>query len=365
MKQTAIHRIHLSLKAKLAEFRGWQTPSLFRSIPEEYNAARHAAGLFDIGYLGRIEILGSGALDLLQKVFTRDVSVLSDGSSAFGVICSEEGFILTDAVLFRLPPAGAGSGSRFLITVSPENAEKTVGWLTHHAGEKAAVTDRTEFTGHFALLGPKSSSILEQLAAPHFKKIRLKHVKELSLAGTAVIVARMGWFGEDGYEFIAAADHAETLWNRILDIGKESGVIACGLECRNLLRMERGFPLYGNDFDETRTPLEAGLASFVDLKKEFIGRDGLLRLKAGGVRQKLVGFTLTEKEAPRIGGSIFSENHEIGIVTSGALSPAMLRGIGLGYVLSRYAQPGQEVDVEGKDREIAAKVVAMPFYRKK
>jgi aminomethyltransferase len=363
MKQTPIHHVHLQLKAKMGDFRGWQMPLQYAGVNEEYHAVRSAAGLFDVSHLGRIEIAGAGAPPLLQKTFTRDVVKQPEGSAAFGLLCSESGTIIADAVLFRLP--AAGTEPRFLLTVSTETKERAVEWLSRHAGKDAAIIDRTGFTAQFALQGPGSTGALEKLAVPHFKKIRPHSLREISLAGASVMVSRTGYTGEDGYEFFVSAGQAEALWNLVLETGKDAGVIPCGLESRDVLRIEMGYPYYGNDIDETRTPLEAGLAAFIDFRKEFIGKDALLRLKQGGVKERLVGFVLAQKAAPRSGGSIFSEDREIGVVTSGALSPATRSGIGLGYVLSRYAQPGQEVDIEVKDREIAAKIVEIPFYRKK
>jgi aminomethyltransferase len=365
MKQTPIHHVHLQLKAKMGDFRGWQMPLQYVGTNEEYHAVRTAAGLFDVSHLGRIEVAGAGAPALLQKTFTRDVVKQPESSAAYGLFCSESGTIIADAVLFRLPTAGTGTEPRFLLTVSTETTEKVAEWLSRHASKDATITDRTVFTSQFALQGPASAGILEKLAAPHFKKIKLHSLREIPLAGTSVMISRTGYTGEDGYEFFVPADQVEAVWNLVLETGKDAGIMPCGLECRDILRLEMGYLLYGNDIDETRTPLEAGLASFIDFKKEFIGKDALLKLKAGGVKERLVGFALVQKAVPRSGGSIFSEDREIGVVTSGALSPAARSGIGLGYVLSRYAQPGQEVDIEVKDREIAAKIVEFPFYRKK
>ncbi len=365
MKQTAIHQVHIQLKAKMGEFRGWSVPSVYSTIGEEYHAVRHAAGLFDIGHLGRIEVAGPASPALLQRVFTRDVSKQAEGSALYGLLCTKTGTILADALLIRLPHAGAASNVRSFLTVSAETTDKVMHLLTGLAEKGVTLIDRTEQTAHFSLQGPSSASVLEKIAAPRFKRVRPRLVKELSLDGGSVVVSRTGYTGEDGYEFILPAVSAPAFWGAILEAGRDAGVLPCGMECRDILRLEMGYLLYGNDIDETRTPLDAGLSSVVDLGKEFIGRDALIKLKTAGRREAIVGFGLVERAVPRQGGSIFSENREIGTVTSGALSPSMRGGIGLGYVQSRYAQPGQEVDIEAKDREFAAKVVDIPFYRKK
>lgn len=365
MKQTAIHQVHLQSNAQMGEFRGWSVPSVCSDISREYHAVRHAAGLFDIGHVGRIEISGPGSPELLQSVFSRDVSRQPDGSVLFGLLCTDDGFILSDALLVRPPSTGAATSGRAYLTVSAGTTDKVLRVLTDHAGKEVSIVDRTDQTAHIALQGPSSASVLEKLAAPHFKRIKSRLVKELPVPGGTAIVSRSGYTGEDGYEFILPAGLSVAFWNAVLDAGRDAGVLPCGMECRNILRLEMGYPLYGSDIDETRTPWEAGLGAVVDTRKDFIGRDALLRLRTSGARETLVGFALAERVAPRPGGSIFSENREIGTVTSGAISPSMRGGIGLGYVGSRYAQLGQEVDIEAKDREYAAKVVHLPFYRKK
>lgn len=359
MKQTAIHMNHLQSNAKMGEFRGWDVPLLFSGINEEYHAVRHAAGLFDIGFLGRIEIAGTGSAAFLQQVFSRDVSRQAEGSALYGLLCTDAGAILADAILLRL------TGDRYLLTISAGTAEKVLPRLGRLAGKNVTLTDRTEDTAHFALQGPSSAAVIEKLAAPHFKRLRTRQVKELPAEGGAVVVSRTGYTGEDGYEFILPAASASSFWNMLLQTGQDAGILPCGNDVRDILRLEMGYLLYGNDIDETRTPWEAGLSFAVDVKKDFIGRDALVKLKETGTRESIVGFALSERALPLQGGSIFSENHEIGTVTSCALSPAMRGGIGLGYVQSRYAQPGQEVDIEAKDREFAAKIVEVPFYRKK
>jgi aminomethyltransferase len=363
MKQTALHQVHLQLKAKMVEFHGWQAPFQYAGVAEEYHAVRTAAGLFDVGFLGRIEVAGADATEFLQKLFTRNIAKLAEGSAVYGLFCNESGFILDDVVLFRTPEGKARA--RYLLTTNAVNTDKVLAWLNRHLAGDVQVADLTQTTAQLALQGPGSDGILEKLSGPNTKKLRLKHVRELRLLDTPVMVSRTGYTGEHGYEFFVPAERAEAMWNAIMEAGKEPGLMPCGTGSRDVLRLEMGYVLYGSDIDETRTPLEAGLGAYVDLKKEFIGRDALEKLKAEGVKRKLAGFVLLEKGVPRPGGSIFSENREIGSVTSGNHSPHVRTGIGLGYVFTRYAQAGQEVEIEVKDREIAAKIVDLPFYKKK
>ncbi len=363
MKQTVLHHKHLELKAKLTDFQGWQVPLQYTDALDEYHAVRTAAGLFDISYLGRIEIAGNDASALLQNVFTRNTGKMAAGSAHYGFICNESGFVIDDAVLFRFP--NGKEGDRFLLSTNAANTEKILLWLKQHAPAEARITDATETLVHLSLQGPQSFTILEKLAGTHLKKIRIRSIRALTILDIPVLAARTGYTGERGYEFFLPADRAGVFWDAIMDTGRGSGLLPCGLACREILRLEMGYLLYGSDIDETRTPLEAGLVAFVDFDKEFVGREALLGLKAAGVKQRLAGFMLLDKGVPKSGGSIFSENREIGTVTSGCHSPYLRNGIGLGYVVRRYAQPGQEIEIEVKDREIAAKIMELPFYRKK
>ncbi len=364
MKLTVLHPKHELLKAKMTDFQGWQIPVQFSDVQDEYHAVRAAAGLFDISYLGRIEVSGVGASALLQKIVTRNVSKIPDGAAHYGLICNEAGFILDDAFIFHLP-AGGSTGGRYLLSTNAGNAEKVLNWLKQHAADDVQITDKTHATAHLALQGPHSLRILEKLAGSHFKKLRPRNVRELTLADMPVLVSRNGYTGEHGYELMAPAERAEALWDALLNAGSDMAVLPCGFASRDILRIEMGYLMYGYDIDETRNPIEAGLSAFVDFKKDFIGKDALQKIKTEGPKQKLTGFVLLDKGVPKAGGSIYSENREIGVVTSGCQSPYVRKGIGLGYLVTRYSQPGQEIEIEVRDREIAAKVVDLPFYREK
>lgn len=363
MKQTVLYQKHIQLKAKMIDFQGWQIPLQYADAQDEYHSVRAAAGLFDISYLGRVEVTGQDAAALLQKIFTRNTTKMSAGSAHYGFICNESGFVLDDSVLFRLPEGQ--SDSRYILSTNTLNTEKIVRWLKQHASPQAQISNVTDTMAHLSLQGPHSFPILEKLAGEHLKKIKVRSMRALDILGAPVLVSRTGYTGEHGYEFFLPADRAEAFWDAIMNAGKESGLLPCGLACRDILRLEMGYLQYGNDIDETHTPLETGLESFVDFKKDFIGKEALLKLKTEGTKQKLAGFVLLDKGVPKAGGSIFSENREIGVVTSGGHSPLLRNGIGLGYVISRYAQPGQEIEIEVKDREIAAKIMELPFYKKK
>ena len=360
MKQTVLHNKQLQLPAKMTDFQGWQVPLQYSTVLDEYHAVRTAAGLFDVSFLGRIAITGADAGAFLQRVFTRNIDNLKAGSAAYGLLCNKAGRILDNAMLLHLP-----GDDGFLLCTNPANTEKIVSWLTKNAGPNVEIVDRTRSLAQVSLQGPLSLQVLEKLGKTHVKAMRLRGVRERKLVGIPTIVSRTGYTGEHGYELFVPASQAEQLWDAILESGRESGLLPCGQGSRDMLRLEMGYALYGNEIDETRTPIEAGLGRFVNFKKDFIGKEALLALKPEDIKQKLTGFMLLEKGIPREKGSIFSESREIGTVTSGNHSPHLRNGIGLGYVISRYAQPGQEIEIEVKDHEIAAKTMDLPFYRKK
>ncbi len=363
MKRTVLHDKHLQLKARMTEFQGWQVPQAYSDALEEHHAVRTAAGLFDIGFLTRIEITGSGARDLLERVFTRNVGRMPERSAHYGLLCTEEGHILDDAVLFLLP--ARPPATQFLLTTNAQNSDAVLAWLNRHGAGDVAIVDRTPEQAHLALQGPKSPSIIEKFLSSHAKKFKPRAVREFRLDGFTLLAARTGYTGEHGYELIVPADRAVQVWDSIMDHGRDFGILPCGLASRDMLRIEMGYRLFGIDIDGTRSPLEAGLERFVDLKKDFIGRESLLAAQAAGTDRRFAGFALMDRSVPRPGGSIFSENREIGTVTSGAFSPSLRKGIGLGYLVARYAQPGQEIEVEIRDQEYAARIVELPFYRKK
>ncbi len=360
MKQTVLHQKQLQMQATMTDFQGWQAPLQYSTVLDEYHAVRTAAGLFDVGFLGRIAITGDGAPAFLQRVFTRNIDNLKPGTAAYGLLCNNDGRILDNAMLLHLP-----GDDGFLLCTNAVNTGKILSWLTANRDPSVELADETRSLAQVALQGPKSRQVIEKLIGSPVKTLKLRGVRDRKLVGIKTIISRTGYTGEHGYELFVPASHAEQLWDAILEAGKDSGLLPCGQNSRDMLRLEMGYALYGNELDETRTPIESGHGRFVNFKKDFIGKEALLKIKPEDVKQKLTGFMLLDKGIPNEGGSIFSESREIGLVTSGSHSPLLRSGIGLGYVITRYAQPGQEIEIEVKDREIAGKTMELPFYRKK
>jgi aminomethyltransferase len=363
MKQTALFAMHAKQSAKMADVQGWNLPVQFSDPSEEHSAVRTAAGLFDVGFLGRTEVAGPGAERMLEALFSRNIAMIADGAAKFGLFCDEQGAILDATLVFRLP---AGRSERkFLVTSSSAATDRLAAWFRQHADNDVQIMDRTADTGQLALQGPRAEVILHALAGTTFKKIKDKRLREMRIADTTVLVSRTGYTGERGYELFAPADRQAVLWESILTAGRDYALLPCGTACREMLRVEAGYVQNPADIGGGRTPLEAGLSAFIDLGKEFIGKAAIVTRKSEGIHEQLVGFDLLDKGIPRSGGIIFSESREIGTATSGVHSPYRRRDIGLGYVLTRYAQAGQEIEVEVKDREVAARIVELPFYCRK
>jgi aminomethyltransferase len=364
MKQMVLHQKHLHLNAKMTDFQGWQIPQLYRDVQDEYHAVRTSAGLFDLSYLGRIRISGPDAVSFLQQVFTRNIARMAERTAHYGFLCNDAGGILDDSVLFRL--SDGQTGPRFLLSTNAMNTDKILAWLAGHATGRVVIQDATRSECQLSLQGPQALTVLDKLLGPNLKKFRSRALREMPALDADVMISRTGYTGEHGYEFVAPAEEAGRLWDALLQSGAELGLLPCGLASRDILRLEMGYLLYGVDIDESRTPIEAGRTSFVDFKKNFIGKPALVaQQEKGGPAQVLAGFLLMDKSVPRMGSSIFSENREIGKVTSCNLSPSLRKGFGMGYVVARYSQSGQEIEIEIRDREVAARIVELPLHRRK
>jgi len=363
MQKTALHTGHIQRSAKMIDFQGWNLPAQFGDPTEEYHSVRASAGLFDVSFLGRIEISGAGSEALLDKLFTRSVSKMSEGSALVGMFCNEQGNILDLSILYKL--SAEQTGSRYLITTSPGATETILGWIAGCAASTVRIEDTTADTAQISLQGPRAEAVMEAVAGSGFKKLKQRYLREATIAGIKLMLSRTGYTGEKGFELFLPAGSAQQVWDVMLQSGKELGLVPCGMTCRDMLRIEAGYAQQGNEIDGTRIPLGSGLMRLVDLRSDFMGKEAIQLQKTAGPKVKLVGFELFDKGIPKTGGAIFSDSREIGIATSGAYSPHRRHDVGLGYVETRYAQPGLEIDVEVKDRELSAKIVELPFYRKK
>ncbi|MBH0201359.1 MAG: glycine cleavage system aminomethyltransferase GcvT [Nitrospira sp.] len=364
MKQTPLIAQHRAAGAKLVDFAGWEMPIQYSGVVDEYHTVRSKAGLFDVSHMGRLVVTGSSAESFLQRMTTNDLAALKPMQAQYSMVCNEQGGIKDDIFVYRLARAG-----EFLLCVNASNRDKIVSWLTEHNREipDCQVSDRSAEIAQIALQGQAARVIVGSLGLSQLEQLTLRASTMVRIADVECLAARTGYTGEFGYEFYVYGA-AGRVWDKLLDTGRSFGLKPAGLGARDLLRLEMGYLLYGNDIDEQTTPIEAGAEWAVRFEKgEFVGKSVLLAQKQAGLSRRFVGFELLEKGVPRHGFTIFSSSSSrtpIGEVTSGNLSPLLQKGIGLGYVSPKYAEIGTELYIDIRGKAVPAKVVKPAFYRR-
>jgi aminomethyltransferase len=361
MKRTPLYEQHQRSGGKLVDFAGWEMPIQYGGVIEEYQAVRTAVGLFDVSHMGRITAEGRDVTAFLQQVTTNNVAKLAAGEAHYSMVCNPAGGIKDDIFVYRL------GDRKFLLCVNASNREKIVSWLFQKAPQgDVRLSDESAEVSQIALQGPQSQEVLRAVCPQASETLKPRQCVETEIFGAGGIVSRTGYTGEVGYELYVPSSAAGKVWEGLMKAGGKADIKPCGLGARDLLRLEVGYLLYGNDIDEQTTPLEAGAAFAVAFTKgEFIGRPPLLEQKEKGPAKHLVAFELLQKGVPRHGMKIFSDGQEIGVVTSGNLSPLLQKGIGLGYVPTRFSGPGTEVLIDIRGRVHPAVVVKLPFYKRK
>jgi len=357
--RTPLHGEHAALNAKLVPFAGYEMPVQYPTgITAEHHAVRRAAGLFDVSHMGEFEVRGDRALEFVQHVTTNDVSKLEIGQAQYSTLPNHEGRLLDDLLVYRYP-------GHYMLVVNGSNKDRDLRWIQQFAGDFGVeLVDRTEEIALLALQGPAAEAILRRLTDADLPSIRYYHFAEGTVDGIAATISRTGYTGEDGFELYVPADDAVRLWRRLLEVGKDDGLIPAGLGSRDSLRLEMGYALYGNDLDEETSPLEAGLGWVVKMDKgDFVGRDALARQKEQGVARKLVGFRLRERGFPRQHYPVAVDGQTVGEVTSGVLSPTLGEGIGMAYVPAASSKAGTEIGILIRGTAIPAEIVRPPFHK--
>lgn len=360
LKRTSLYALHVGLGGRMVEFGGWEMPVQYAGIVEEHRAVRTAAGLFDVSHMGELVIDGPGALDSLQRIITNDAARLAVGSGLYTPMCLPSGGIVDDITVFRI------AEQRYLLVVNAATTAKDFAWIRDHT-RNAEARDRSPEFALLALQGPLANRILGRVTRADLSGLEFFHfIDPVDVAGVQeCVISRTGYTGEDGFEVAIPWDAAPNVWEALIDSGRPDGLLPVGLGARDTLRLEAGFMLYGNDIDETTTPLEAPLAWTVKLEKgEFIGRDTLVRQKQQGVGRKLVGFEMLERAIPRHGYGLLAGGRKAGQVTSGTFGPWVDKSIGMGYVAAEFARPGTELAVEIRGRTARAATVKLPFYKR-
>src|SRR5512136_407534 len=358
-KRTPLYDVHVQSGARMVEFAGWDMPVQYSGVLDEHEAVRTRAGLFDVSHMGEVVFRGPKALAALNKVFTNDLGRVADGQAQYGCLCRENGGIVDDVVVYRRSPED------LLVCVNAGNRDKDFAWLHDHAGG-AQVTNESDDWVQLALQGPRAQGILQPLTPLDLSKLKTFHFAEGQVAGIPCTVARTGYTGEDGFELFCRPDLGVKLWTALVEAGKAEGLLPAGLGARDTLRLEVAYRLYGNDMDDSTTPLEAGLGWVVKFDKgDFIGRAAMLRQKEGGLPRKLVGFVLTDPGIARHGFDVLHDGKKVGTVTSGTKSPTLKTSIGLACVPPALAAEGSTFAVDIRGRAAAAQVVKTPFHARK
>ncbi len=356
LKRTPLHDVHAALGAKLVPFAGYEMPVQYPAgISAEHKSVRDGVGMFDVSHMGEFWVTGNRAVDFVNYVTTNNVAALAVGQVHYTTILNERGTIEDDALVYRF-------ADRIMMVVNASNAEKDFAHIARHAATYGVtLRDASDEMALLAIQGPKAAAVLQPLTGTDLSTIAYYHFSEGELAGHPAIISRTGYTGEDGFELYVENEHAVPIWNAVMKTGQ---VAPAGLGARDSLRLEMGMALYGNDIDDTVTPLEANLGWLVKLKKgDFVGRDALVRQKERGLERKLVGFTTDERSFPRHGYPVFVNGEPSGKVRSGTMSPTLNVPIGTAYVPSASATEGSALEIEIRGRRIPARVQKMPFYK--
>ena len=365
MKTTAFTKHHRANGAKMAEFAGYDMPIEFTGINDEHTTVRNGAGVFDVSHMGEIWVKGPNAQALLQKITTNDVSKLYDGKAQYSCMPNGKGGIVDDILVYRI------NAETFMLCVNAANVDKDWAHIVEHGkafgmgtGHGKELYNASDEIAQLAVQGPLAMKIVQKMCDEPVEDMEYYTFRKLKVAGCDAILSATGYTGSGGCEIYVANEDADRLWEALWAAGEEYGLKNIGLGARDTLRLEKGFCLYGNDIDDTTSPIEAGLGwitKFAD-GKDFVDRPLFEKQKAEGVSRKLVGFKMTERGVPRHGYEIAdAEGRIIGHVTSGTMSPTLKQGIGLGYVETAHAAVGSEIAIVIRDRHIKAEVVKFPF----
>ncbi len=357
IKNIPLHDLHVQLGAKILPFAGYNMPILYTNLIQEHMAVRNAVGVFDVSHMGEFSLKGPKALDLIQKLCTNDAATLIDGKVQYTCMTNNEGGIIDDLLVYRWDE------NEYYLVVNASNIDKDWNWIVSQNTEGVELEDMSTNLCLFAIQGPKALAVMEKLT--YLKLAEMDNYE--FLAGKVadiddVIISTTGYTGAGGFEIYVWNNDARKMWDAIFTAGAEFNIIPVGLGARDTLRTEMGYCLYGNDIDDTTSPIEAGLGWITKFSKTFTQSDKHLKIKQEGPSKKLVGFELIDRGIPRQHYQILDiEGNNIGEVTSGTQSPCLNKGIGMGYVKSSYAKTGTEILIQVRNNQLRAKVVKMPF----
>jgi len=360
MKNTALTQVHESLGAKIVPFAGYNMPVQYEGINIEHETVRKSVGVFDVSHMGEFLIEGPKALELIQKVTSNDASKLALGDAQYSCFPNETGGIVDDLICYRVKE------ETYLLVVNASNIEKDWNWVSkYNESIGAEIKDLSEAYSLLAIQGPKAIEAMQSITSVDLASIPFYKFKIGDFAGIEhVIISATGYTGSGGFEIYCKNEEVEQVWNKVFEAGADFGIKPIGLAARDTLRLEMGYCLYGNDINDTTSPIEAGLGWITKFTKDFVNSDALKAQKENGVTRKLVAFELNERGIPRHDYPIVdTDGNEIGIVTSGTMSPSLKKGIGMGYVKTEYSKRGSEIYIQVRKKAIPATIVKLPFFK--
>ena len=360
MKNTALTHIHEALGAKMVPFAGYNMPVQYEGVNAEHETVRNDVGVFDVSHMGEFLLQGENALALIQKVTSNDASVLEIGRAQYSCLPNADGGIVDDLIVYRM------RDNEYMLVVNASNIDKDWNWISAHNDLGVTMKNLSDGYSLLAIQGPKAVEAMQSLSSIDLATIPYYHFKVADFAGIdGIIISATGYTGSGGFEIYCKNEDAEQVWNKVFEAGAAFGIKPIGLAARDTLRLEMGFCLYGNDINDTTSPLEAGLGWITKFTKEFTNSTALKAQKEAGVSKKLVGFELVERGIPRHDYEIVDANGQaIGIVTSGTMAPSLGKGIGMGYVATEHAALDSEIYIQIRNNQVKAKVVKLPFYKK-
>ena len=359
MKNTALTHIHEQLGAKLVPFAGYNMPVSYEGVNAEHETVRKSVGVFDVSHMGEFLIEGPNALELIQKVSSNDASKLVDGQAQYSCLPNEKGGIVDDLIVYRLKE------DQWLLVVNASNIEKDWNWISSQNSMNATMKNLSEDYSLLAIQGPKAIEAMQSLTSEDLSAIKFYTFKVSDFAGIDhVIISATGYTGSGGFEIYCKNSEVEPVWKKVMEAGADFGIKPIGLAARDTLRLEMGYCLYGNDIDDTTSPIEAGLGWITKFTKDFVNSEALKKEKEHGPERRLIAFELNERGIPRQGYDIVDGNgNKIGVVTSGTMSPSLGKGIGLGYVPTIFKDVGSAINIQIRKNAVPATVVKLPFYK--
>ena len=359
MKNTPLTQTHEALGAKMIPFAGYNMPVQYEGVNAEHETVRNAVGVFDVSHMGEFLIEGEHALELIQKVSSNDASKLTIGKAQYSCMPNNDGGIIDDLIIYKIKE------DTYLLVVNASNIEKDWNWIASKNDVGATMRNLSEAYSLLAIQGPKAVEAMQSLTSHDLSAIKFYNFVVGDFAGIEhVIISATGYTGSGGFEIYCKNTEVKQIWDKVFEAGKRFGVKPIGLAARDTLRLEMGYCLYGNDIDDTTSPIEAGLSWITKFTKEFTNSEALKAEKERGPKRKLIAFELDERGIPRHGYDIVDANgNKIGVVTSGTMSPSLGKGIGLGYVPTVFSEVGSKINIQIRKNAIAATVIKLPFYK--